>query len=165
MLDDIIGALVSVYQAHFTKSAGDQRIKRVTATVPEAVGEWPWLYFVCQSGDVEYLTFVDPAKTATPRAFGAAPSVSPRPNLSVTHQFKAQLLVRPRRDLVEDETLVRPFIQPVITLTAEHCELGGLAKYCKILRYKYGAFPLGQVEQKPVEYLGLEFEYEAQEHI
>jgi hypothetical protein len=163
-LPDIIDALVDVYAAHYTATAGDQRIKRVTATVPEAVVEWPWLYFVCERGDVELLTF-DTTKAGTPRTFGGAPADVLRPNLLVTHHFKSQLLVRPRRDLVEDESLVRPFIQSMLTLTTENIELGGLVKRCSITRYRYGAFPLGQVNQKPVEFIGLEFEYEAVEHI
>jgi hypothetical protein len=165
MLQDIIDELVDVYAAHFTASAGDQRIKRVTATVPEAVAEWPWLYFVAQSGDVGLMTFADPSAPGTPKAFGGVVANVLRPNLMVTHRFKSQLLVRPRRDLMEDEAQVRPFIQPVITLTIENIELGGLVKHCKIVSYKYGIFTLGQIEQKPVEFIGLEFEYEALEHI
>jgi len=168
-IDSIIGALGDVYADHFHRGAGDLWIKRVTETVPEVVTEWPWLFFVCDEGDVELMTFASDLP-ATPRrrqttikAFGQAAETERRPKLQVTHRFKAQLLVRPRRDLAEDETLVRPFIEPVLKVTAENLDLGETVGHCKPTGYKYGVFSVGKVDERAVEFIGIEFSYEAQE--
>lgn len=162
-IDAILDAMVDVYKSHFVK-ASDNYIKRVTATVPESVDEWPWLYFVCDAGDVELMTFSDDLdETPQRRTFGKPTTTVRRPKLTVTHRFKAQLLVRPRRDLAEDETQVRPFIEPIILVTTENIELGGLVKYVKPTGYKYGMMAMGRVAEKPIEYIGVEFFYEAKE--
>jgi hypothetical protein len=163
-IGNILDALVSVYQSEFTKAAGDLYIKRVTATVPEAAVEWPWLYFVCDSGDIALMTFSDDLEgTHVRRTFGSA-SIKRRPKTQVMHHFRGQLLVRPRSDLATDEALIRPFIQPMITLTVENIELGGIVQYVKPMRYRYGKFALG-IAEKAIEFIGLEFEYEAKELI
>lgn len=166
-IESIIELLADVYREHFNRGAGDLRIKRVTENVPEAAAEWPWLYFVIEGGDVALKTFAADLP-ATPRrrrplAFGAASVEERRPKLDVTHKFKAQLLVRPRRDLVEDETKVRPFIQPLITVAAENIDLNGTVQYCKPTGYKYGALSLGRFEERATEFVGVEVFFEAQE--
>jgi hypothetical protein len=171
-ITDIIDGLVTVYENYFNKSAGDLWIKRITSTVPEAVTEWPWMYFVLEDGDVALMTFAaDVAKTRrraqSLTVFGADTGETVRrPKVDVTHRFKAQLLVRPRRDLLEDETLVRPFIQPMSTVTAEHLNLSGAlgdGEYCKMTGYRYGKFELGRLNERAEEFIGVEFSYEAKE--
>lgn len=168
-IDAIIKALGTVYENHFHRGAGDLWIKRVTGTVPEVVTEWPWMFFVCEEGDVELMTFAsDLTKTprrrqTTIRAFGQAAETERRPKLSVTHRFKAQLLVRPRRDLAEDEAQVRPFIEPVLKVTVENLDLAGTVEYCKPTGYTYGVFAIGKLDERAVEFIGVEFHYEAKE--
>ena len=116
-IDDLIIALGDDYKERFPQSLGDLWIKRVTPTVPEAITEWPWLYFVVGDGDVTDLTYGAVQDVAPTRAL--VPPHVIRNHLLIVHRFKAQLLVRPRRDLVEDETLVRPFITPLLQVAAE----------------------------------------------
>jgi hypothetical protein len=166
-ITSIIERLSDIYREHFNRGAGDLRIKRVTETVPEAATEWPWLYFVLDEGDVALKTFADDLP-ATPRRFRSittfgSPDTERRPKLDVTHRFKAQLLVRPRRDLVEDEAKVRPFIEPLVKVAVENLDLGGLVQYCRPTGYRYGVLTLGRVEERATEYVGLEIMFEAQE--
>lgn len=166
-INTIIDAMVELYEDHFTRSSGDLRILRVTPHVPEAVTEWPWLFFVVGDGDVELMTFAaDVAETPKRRqalaVFGSS-GTTKRPKVQMVHRFKAQLLVKPRRDLSEDEALVRPFVQPVITLMAEHLEVASGVEYCKPTGYRYGVFPVGKLEERAVEFVGLEIDFEARE--
>lgn len=163
----IIDALVTKFEDHFTRQSGDLRIKRVTSHVPEAVTEWPWMYFVVGDGDVALMTFSDDiTQTAKRRqslaAFGSSGTVH-RPKAEITHRFKAQLLVRPRRDLTEDESLVRPFIQLLITLPMEALTLGLAIEYCKPTGYRYGVFSVGQIDERAVDFIGVEVDFEAKE--
>lgn len=169
-IETIIADLAGIYREHFNLSAGDMRIKQVTENVPEKVTEWPHLFFVMGDGDSELMTFSsDVPKTRRRRqslpVFGSAPDDETvrRPKVQLTHRFKAQLLVRPRRDLVEDESAARPFVQRVITLTAEHLDLDGSVEHCKPTGYLYGKFELGTVGEKVVEFIGIEFTFEAVE--
>jgi len=167
-IETIIQALADIYSDHFNRQAGDLWIKRVTTNVPEAVAEYPWLYFVIDGGDVTLKTFASELP-GTPRrrrplaAFGSTPDDVRRPKLDVIHTFKAQLLVRPRRDLVEDEAQVRPFIEPLIKVAAENLKLGGIVQYCKPIKYTYGVLTLGRVEGRGVDFVGIELSFEAQE--
>jgi len=165
-IEGIVEELATVYREHFDRGAGDLRIKRVTENVPEAVTEWPWLYFVIEEGDVDILNFAADTE-ATPKRRnplpGDAVGIVRRNAVEVVHRFKAQLCVRPRRDLVEDESAVRPFIQPLVTLALENLKLGGLVLYCKPTGYRYGMLALGQVEGRAVEFVGLEMFFSAKE--
>jgi len=168
MIDEIVGLLVTLYREHFNRDAGDLGIKRVTANVPEVVGEWPWLYWVVDEGDVELLTF-DAALEGVARRRRPLPTFAPRavrrPKVLMTHRFKAQLLVQPRRDLVADEARVRPFIAPFVLLMAENLELGGRLAYCKVTGYRYGVIEHGRVDDRAVQFAGVEFMFEAQEMV
>lgn len=168
-IDTIIEDLAAVYREHFSRQAGDLWIKRVTENVPEAVAEWPWMYFVIQNGDVELKTFASdlpgtPRRRTSVVAFGGSPPDDVRrPKIDLTHRFKLQLLVRPRRDLVEDEAAVRPFVEPLITVAAENLTLDDSVEYCKPTGYTYGVLTLGRVDGRAVDFVGIELEFEAQE--
>ena len=92
-IETIIETLAEVYRETFDRAAGDLWLKRVTANVPEAVNEWPWMYFVADAGEVAGLTL--------PSACDAAVGTGTvrRRALQVVHRFKGQLLVQPRRKL------------------------------------------------------------------
>lgn len=158
-----VEALVVLYREHFNRDAGELWIKRVTAAPPEAVNEWPWLYWTVEDGDCGLLTFRTAlnALPQRPRAFGATSDATvTRPKLDVTHRLKAQLLVTPRRDLLRDELVTRPFVEPFLILAAENITLGGLAEHCYVTGYRYGVFQAGRVAEKTVEFLGIEFNFE-----
>lgn len=149
----ILTALAAVYEETFPQNETGERIKRVTAHVPEQVHEWPWLYFVVEAGEIRPETF----QAALPSGFGGT---ARRSNYEVVHRFKAQLLVRPRRNLAEDEPLVRALLAPVLLAPLEDVTLGGAARYCYPTGYRYGRLTHGQVE-----YAGLEVMFEAAESL
>jgi len=166
-INSIIDAMAELYEDYFTRSSGDLQIKRVTSHVPEVVTEWPWMFFVIEDGDVDLMTFAaDVAETPKRRqslsVFGSS-GTTKRPKVQMTHRFKSQLLVRPRRDLSEDESLVRPFIQPVITLIVENLEVASGVEYCKPTKYRYGVFSVGKLNERDVQFVGLEVDFEARE--
>ena len=166
-IDSIIESLAAVYRAHFNRQAGDLHIKRVTENVPEAVTAWPWLFFVVESGEVAVKTFARDLP-GTPRrrravAFGSTPADVRRPKIDLLHRFKLQLVVCPRRDLAIDETRVRIFIEPLITVAVENLDQGGAVQYCRPTSYRYGVLTLGQVSGQAVDFAGVELSFEAQE--
>lgn len=160
-IETIIESLADVYRESFTCHEKNEGlwIKRVTVTVPEAVVEWPWLYFIADAGEVRGLTLPSPHDAT----FGD--ETVRRRNLQVKHQFKAQLLVRPRRDLGADEAAARKFLQPVLTVTDENFRLGGVALSVQVISYNYGLLTFGQTDQRATEYIGIEFVYQAIEVI
>lgn len=166
--DQITEALADVYREAFVRRESDVRMKRVEARAPESVDEYPYFYFVADTGVVEMMTFATdleriPHRRRSPLTFGAelAGDVR-RPKALVTHRFKGQLLVTPRRDMPKDEALARPFIEPVILVCAENVELGERVKYVRVTNYRYGILPFGKIEDRAIEFLGIEFDFEAQ---
>jgi len=88
-----------------------------------------------------------------------------RRGLQVVHKFKGQLLVQPRRHLQQAEVATRTFIQAVIHVTEENYRLGRTVLGMQVVSYDYGVLTLGQVDQRAVEYIGVEFVYEVREVI
>ena len=158
-IDEIIEELAVCYREHFNRQAGDLRIKRVTENVPEAVTEWPWMYFIPDVGDVEGRTL--PSSHDASLGDGTAT----RRGFKVTHQFKAQLLVRPRRNLLRGEEITRQFLQPIITVTDENYQLSGVVLGIQVTSYDYGVLALGRFNQRETQYIGAEFVYQAVEVI
>ncbi len=158
-INSIIEALAEVYAENFTRDYDPLWIKRVTESVPESVNEWPWLYFIPDAGDVEGLAL--PSSHSASLGDGTVT----RRKMKITHQFKAQLLVRPRRNLRRGEEIARQFIQPIITVTDENYQLGGAALAVQVISYNYGVLTLGEMDRRAVEYVGIEFVYRAIEVI
>ena len=158
-IETIVAALATVYRETFDRAAGGLWIKRITETVPEAVNEWPSLYFIADAGEVTGLTL--------PSACDAAVGTGTvhRRGLQVVHRFKGQLLVQPRRNLQQADTAARPFVQAMIHVTEENYRLGRTVLGVQVVSYDYGVLTFGQVEQRAVEYIGCEFVYEAREVI
>lgn len=159
-------ALADLYAGHFSREAGEMRIRRVTAMPPESVNEVPWLFFVADEGTVETMTFKTSLEDVPRRrralTFGSeAVTYSTRPHLQVTHRFKAQLLVKVRQDLALDEAAARPFIEPLLLVCAQDPTLGGLVERCFPTGYRYGVLPFGRVEERAREFMGVEVLFEA----
>jgi hypothetical protein len=160
-IQGMIDALVDDYKERFPRNLGELWIKRVTSNVPEAVTEWPWMYFVIGDGDVSLMTFRTGLDMAPTRA--KIPTTVQRNRIQIVHRFRAQLLVRPRRDLVEDEAAVRLFITPLLQVAAEDrhgADWPGLIDL-RPTGYKYGVFDLGRLDDKAVQFIGVEINFEA----
>jgi hypothetical protein len=158
-IESIVQALADVYRETFDRTAGDLWIKRVTACVPESVNEWPWLYFVLDTGEVTGLTLPSSCDAAV------GTGTVRRRGYKVVHRFKGQLLVQPRRNLQQADTAARPFVQAVIRVTEENYRLARTVLGVQVVSYSYGVLTFGQVDQRAVEYIGVEFVYEAREVI
>jgi hypothetical protein len=157
----LIDELVDDYIERFPRNLGELWIKRVTSNVPEMVVEWPWLFFVLGDGDVSLFTLRTSLDLAPTRA--TIPATVQRNRLKIVHRFRAQLLVRPRRDLVEDEAAVRPFITPLLQVAAEdrHGEAWPGLIDLRPTGYKYGVFDLGRLDDKVIQFIGVEINFEA----
>lgn len=156
-IQDLIYDLVEAYQTRFPAMMGELHLKRVTASPPEAVTEWPWMYFVLSEGEASFLAYAALRDLAPTRA--AMPPEVRRNPLDLAHHFKAQVLVRPRRDVVEDDRIARLFITPLLQVAAE-IRTGAQLIDVRPTGYRYGVLPFGALD-KPVEFMGIELYFDA----
>lgn len=166
---DIIDQLVTIYKAHFTRRAAKNQIKQITASPPERISEWPWMYFVLGEFTVTRETFGSSLYATEQRrftlpTFGEEPAQETeiRGKQLISQVVQAQLLVTPRRNLQEDDRAARFFIQPVVTLTEANSDVNEYALDCRVTGGNVGNFNFGRLGEDPISFIGVEFNYQIQ---